>query len=59
MRYHKTVFCIQLKTKKGQVKKNFENLLRFFSKIRDFQMTQNGYEMNDEFSTRKFISYKN
>ena len=33
MRYHKTVFCIQLETKKAQA--NFS-----ISKIRDFQITE-------------------
>jgi hypothetical protein len=41
MRYHKTVFCIQLETKKAKTKIFMLNFRNFFFKIQDFQMTGN------------------
>ena len=53
MIYHKTIFCIQLETKKSKAKFFFQfSKIRIFkkkiSKIRDFQMIQYGYEMKLE-----------
>ena len=44
-------FCIQLETKKAQAKISFFNFRKFFQsffRIRDFQMTQYGYQMKLE-----------
>ena len=59
MRYHKTVFCLQLETKKAQAKNFFFNFRKFFTqifKIWDFQMTGNesiwvSYERRRNFKT--------
>ena len=50
MRYHKTVFCIQLETKKAQA--NFS-----ISKIRDFQITEFYFPAISLRISSSFISY--